>query len=261
MKVLIYTFEAPVTLYVAKQLIDKGGISGVILQKPMTRRDKIRLIKRRVKSYGLRKVLDEMGFKVYYNVFLQKKDELARRVFFPEEFFDTKLNGKNVEVYKIDSINSDEGKKLLRQLKPDLIIMESREMIDRDVLKIPRIGFVGCHPGIIPEYRGVYASFWAMRFGEPDKVGLSVYLADAGIDTGGIISQRASAPKFSIGQFKVESERLMVEGVEDLYNAVELARQGTIKGYKRDASKSRFFSHIGFTDYLKAIFKRGKHSG
>ena len=56
--------------------------------------------------------------------------------------------------------------------------MMSREMVQTDVLSIPRLGFVGCHPGILPDYRGVYAPFWAMRDGRADKVGLTVYVAN-----------------------------------------------------------------------------------
>ena len=85
-----------------------------------------------------------------------------------------------------------------------------------DVLKLATIGFIGCHPGILPDFRGAYASFWAMHEGREDKIGLSVYLATAGIDTGPLVAERVVAPQFGVQHFKVESERLILEGVSEL---------------------------------------------
>jgi hypothetical protein len=85
-----------------------------------------------------------------------------------------------VDVFDVDSINWPESQALVRRLAPDLVVMASRELIHPDVLKLARIGFIGCHPGILPDFRGAYASFWAMHQGRTDKIGISVYLANAG---------------------------------------------------------------------------------
>ena len=252
LKIFIYTFENPAAIYVAKALAKSGKITALIVQNPLSLSGKLRLLSARIRQYGIWKVADEIMFKIYYAIFLASADARLRKECFPKDFFDMRMDDQNIRVYRIDSINSGAGKKLMATLRPDVVIMESREMIDEDVLRMSRMGFIGCHPGIMPEYRGAYASFWAMRYREPDKVGLSIYMADAGVDTGGIISQRPSPPKFNIRHFKVESERLMMEGVKDLLAAIELAEKGHISTYKKDSSRSRFFSHVGFTDYLKA---------
>ena len=104
--------------------------------------------------------------------------------------------------------------------------MASRELIRRDVLTLARIGFVGCHPGILPDFRGAYASFWAMSTGKPDKIGLSVYLATPGIDTGPLVAERVVPPRFGVQHFKVESERLILEGASELLDAIDQAERG-----------------------------------
>lgn len=257
MRICFYTFKSRVTMYVANRLISSGELSAIILQTPMTVRDKIAFLTRRLRRYGVFRMADEILFKVYCMLFLKKADERLRAAAFPKEFFDaTTITNTQVPLYEVDSINSDKGKALLNRLRPDIVVMASRELIDKDVLAIPRLGFVGCHPGIIPEYRGVYASFWAMYRGEPEKVGLSVYSADAGVDTGGIITQRRSGPKFPIRHFKVESERLMMEGVNELLGVMDMADSDALKTYHKPDSPSRLFSHIGLSDYLKAEWKR-----
>jgi len=224
----------------------------------MSGKDKISFLLWRIRKYGILKVANELLFRVYYDFFLRNGDESLRKSFFPKDFFNPEIMAKDVPVYEVDSINSPKGKELLKQLEPDLILMESREMIARDVLGMSRVGFVGCHPGIIPEYKGVYASFWALCRNEPDKVGYSVYLADSGVDTGGIIIQRHIQPKFDIKHFKVESEKLIMDGAKDMISVIDMAEKGKLKTHKRDSAPNGLFSHIGLSDYIKAISSKSK---
>ncbi len=130
--------------------------------------------------------------------------------------------------------------------------MASRELIRPDVLKLATIGFIGCHPGILPDFRGAYASFWAMHAGRKDKIGLSVYLATAGIDTGPLVAERVVPPAFGVAHFKVESERLILEGTRELLNAIEQAERGSLRTYTKPDPAGPLYSLVGLTDYLRA---------
>jgi len=243
-------------MYVASRLIESGKLSAVILQSPVRLLDHVRWLARRVRRHGVIQVADELVFKIYYTLFLRRADARCRTVHLPTKIGDSSLRGNTqTPVYEVDSINSERGKAVLTSLKPDLVIMQARELIAKDILTIPRLGFVGCHPGIIPEYRGAYASFWAMSRGEPENVGISVYLADAGVDTGGLVSQRRSKPQFPIRHFKIESERLMRDGVNDLLDVLDMAERGALTAYRRPGVPSRFFSHLGLSDYLRAAWR------
>jgi len=258
MNICFYTFTSPVTIYIANQLMDSGKLSAVILQRPRSPVGTLAFLAGRVRRYGVLKVLDELAFHVYYRVFLKRSDERLRASYFPKEVCRSTIQRGRVPVYEVDSLNSEQGKTLLKQLQPDLVIMESRELIAEEALAIPRVGFVGCHPGILPEYRGVYASFWAMARRDPDKVGVSVYLAGRGVDTGGIIAQRCCGPRFSLQHFKVESERLLVEGLSDLLAVLEMAGQGTLKTHRKPQAPSCAFTHPGLSEYLRAIRRRSR---
>ena len=254
MRIGFYTFVSPVTLLIANRLIGSGKICAVVLQRPMTGSSRWRFVVDRVRRRGPVRAADEILFWVYYRFFLKRGDERLRASQFPD-VHSLRLQPGSVPVEEVDSINSEHGRTLLRHLQLDAVVMQSREMIDPDVLAIPRLGFIGCHPGILPEYRGVYASFWAMARGEPEKVGLSVYAADQGIDTGGVISQRVLPPKFPVRHFKVEAERLMVEGVTDLLEAIARMENGGLHVVAKPGSPSRCFSHLGLSDYLRAALK------
>ena len=130
--------------------------------------------------------------------------------------------------------------------------MASRELIRPEVLGLAAIGFIGCHPGILPDFRGAYASFWAMHEGKDDKVGLSVYLATAGIDTGPLVAERIVAPAFGVRHFKVESERLILEGTRELLDAIDQAERGALKTYTKPDPAGPLYTLVGLTDYFRA---------
>jgi methionyl-tRNA formyltransferase len=147
----------------------------------------------------------------------------------------------------------------LTRLSPDLVVMASRELIRRDVLTLARVGFVGCHPGILPDFRGAYASFWAMSTGKPDKIGLSVYLATPGIDTGPLVAERVLPARFGVQHFKVESERLILEGAKELLDAIEQAERGELKTYTKPDPPGPLYSKVARGDYFAPASRRMKN--
>ena len=252
MKTIVYTFESPATLSFASRLVESGKVSAVILQRPMTLSGKLALVFKRLSRHGVRRVVDELLFQIYYRLFLRSGDNRLRRLLDVNVSVTRASLAQQVEVFDVDSINSPESRALLERLAPDLVVMASRELIRPDILKLARAGFIGCHPGILPDFRGAYASFWAMLEGKKDKIGLSVYLATAGIDTGPLVAERVVEPRFGVQHFKVESERLILEGTRELLDAIAKAEQGTLKTYTKPDAPGPLYSLVGLTDYLRA---------
>ena len=198
------------------------------------------------------RVVDELLFQVYYRLFLRAGDQRLLRLFELSAPATRSGLAERVEVIDVDSLNAPEGQAVLKRLAPDLVVMASRELIRPDVLKLARVGFIGCHPGILPDFRGAYASFWAMSEGKRDKIGVSVYLATPGIDTGPLVAERAIEPRFGVQHFKVESERLILEGANELLDAIEQAERGTLKTYTKPDPAGPLYSLVGLTDFLRA---------
>ena len=48
---------------------------------------------------------------------------------------------------------------------------------------------INCHPTLLPDYRGIYAANYAIRFGDTQQ-GITIHFLDPGIDTGDIILQK-----------------------------------------------------------------------
>jgi methionyl-tRNA formyltransferase len=85
--------------------------------------------------------------------------------------------------------NSAEGLELLRSADPDLIVsIRYRRILKEAAIAIPKNGVLNLHSGILPDYRGVMATFWAMLNGERE-IGCTLHrIVDSGIDTGPIIN-------------------------------------------------------------------------
>jgi methionyl-tRNA formyltransferase len=86
-------------------------------------------------------------------------------------------------------INSIEGIARVGDCCPDLIIsVRFGLIIDEPIISIPPCGVINLHSGVLPEYRGVMATFRAMLNAEPLIGSTLHYIRDRGIDTGDIIS-------------------------------------------------------------------------
>jgi methionyl-tRNA formyltransferase len=90
---------------------------------------------------------------------------------------------------ELPSPNSPGGLSELRSTRPDLVVsIRYRRILKAAAIAIPRHGVLNLHSAILPDYRGVMATFWAMLAGEHD-IGTTLHrIVDAGIDTGPILA-------------------------------------------------------------------------
>ncbi|TLU67578.1 formyl transferase [Thalassotalea litorea] len=90
----------------------------------------------------------------------------------------------------LNDINQTSGLAKLTCNTPDLIIsIRFGKILQPDVIKVPRFGVINLHSGLLPQYRGVMATFWAMLNGEKE-IGTTLHtIDDSGIDTGQVIAQ------------------------------------------------------------------------
>ena len=87
------------------------------------------------------------------------------------------------------NINSLQSIKKLDTYKADLFVsMSYNQIIKKELLNIPNKGFINCHAGALPFYRGRSVLNWVLINGEK-KYGVTVHYKDEGIDTGDIIRQ------------------------------------------------------------------------
>jgi hypothetical protein len=95
-----------------------------------------------------------------------------------------------IPVRVVPNINADESERMIRAFAPDVILSVRFDFIFRpNIIRIPRLGILNVHPGELPAYRGVYASFRAMTRGD-EKAGCTLHYVDERIDTGPIVGIR-----------------------------------------------------------------------
>ena len=89
---------------------------------------------------------------------------------------------------ELQAPNSPVGLQLMADCEPDLIVsIRYRRILRDDAIGMPRHGILNLHSGILPDYRGVMATFWAMLNDEPE-IGATLHrIVDSGIDTGPVI--------------------------------------------------------------------------
>lgn len=107
---------------------------------------------------------------------------------------------RKLPFHKSHDVMSKETLAFLAAESPDIIVTLFHQIIREDLIKIPRLGVVNVHPGILPNFRGIQPYFWELMEGF-GKGGVTLHLIeDASIDTGRILGQAkfASWPNMSV---------------------------------------------------------------
>src|SRR5690606_31292352 len=92
------------------------------------------------------------------------------------------------------SINDPSTRAILRDVSPDVVVVNGTRIIAQSVLDAVDAPFLNTHAGITPAYRGVHGGYWALAEGQPELCGVTVHRVDRGIDTGDVIAQAIVHP-------------------------------------------------------------------
>lgn len=88
-----------------------------------------------------------------------------------------------------NKVNSPQGIARIAATEPELIISVRFGLIIREaVIALPKHGIINLHSGLLPNYRGVMATFRAMQNNDSQIASTLHYIQDGGIDNGDIIS-------------------------------------------------------------------------
>lgn len=94
----------------------------------------------------------------------------------------------NIKVFQPEKLDSEFVAEL-RALKPQLFVVAAySKIIPQEVISIPEKGVLGIHPSLLPKYRGASPIQGALLSGD-EETGVSIYLIDAKVDHGPVISK------------------------------------------------------------------------
>ncbi|MFX1588006.1 MAG: methionyl-tRNA formyltransferase [Promethearchaeota archaeon] len=93
-----------------------------------------------------------------------------------------------IPVYRVSTVNNKQFLKELREIKPDLIINQTQNILTKDFLSIPPLGVINRHNSLLPKDRGRLSPFWVL-YKKEKETGVSIHFVSEGIDQGDIIIQ------------------------------------------------------------------------
>lgn len=132
--------------------------------------------------------------------------------------------GKDIEYLR--EPNSPRGLSSLAGWGPELILsVRYRKILHEKAISIPTAGVLNLHSGLLPQFRGVMATFHAMKAGEATIGSTLHWIQDRGIDTGGIIAL-SPIPVDYQASYLDNVLRLYPEGCAKMIKAVESLSQG-----------------------------------
>jgi methionyl-tRNA formyltransferase len=147
---------------------------------------------------------------------------------------------QQIDLYHTDYINTPEWVQILQSYDADVAVALSwLHTIDQSVIETTKHGFINCHGGHLPAYRGNACANWAI-LNEEATLGVTVhFMAPGALDSGPIIKQETLALENSpyIGDLLRACEDA---GVTLVLTAVDALRTGTIETTDQSADEASY---------------------
>lgn len=207
---------------------------------------------RRLKRFGPAKVADEILWRLAYRFIEQVQDSEHEGQLVAGFRRTVPAAYVRPAVHTLESINSDAGEKLLRELQADVCIIMLNVMLKKRIFSIPPLGMLIFHPGLAPEYRGVHCGLWAVANNDLGRVGWSLLRIDEGVDTGPILAQgTAKTVDPSRENYRIMQHRAQFDGLPDVVATMERLARGEQPFVPIEGRTSSNYTHPGLADYLR----------
>lgn len=126
----------------------------------------------------------------------------------------------------ISSINAPDILAEIEEFAPDVIVsIRFGHIFKEAALKLPRLGVLNLHSGLLPEYRGILATFWSLLHQRKDY-GFTLHtITDSTIDTGAIVDRQTFPTQAGQSLFE-HTVALYEPAAASILRALEQYRQG-----------------------------------
>jgi len=190
-----------------------------------------------------------------YRRFHRLQDEFERDAFFrgvPADFTGA------ADLIHTDTVNSTACLQLVDSARPSLIVSFGTGLIGRELLGRPGLK-INVHRGILPRYRGLDSDLWACWFRDFSRIGTSIHLLDAALDTGAVVEQQrlALTAGMRIHHLRHHTTLLAADIVERVIGT--LGHSSHIETTPQDASRGSYYSYIPPIRRALAIRRFNKH--
>ena len=153
------------------------------------------------------------------------------------DYFDfTKHSSKNLKVIKTKNINKKQIELKIKKINPDLILVLGwSQLLNKKILKIPRLGTIGYHPSDLPNNRGKHPLIWSIFLGLK-KIYSTFFLINETVDGGKILSKK----KISLSK-NIDSNMLL----NKIYKVAPIQLFKLLKNYSNRKINNNYKKKIG----------------
>lgn len=150
------------------------------------KRNRLTIIKKRIKRIGLKKTLGQILFLLIIRPFLRVISKKRIKELINNLNHPPKIIKDFAQIIDYDSNLANQ----INEFNADFILINGVSILPRLFLKNLKCKIINIHAGITPVYRGSHGAYWALVNNDKNQCGVTLHFVDAGIDTGKIIGQR-----------------------------------------------------------------------
>jgi methionyl-tRNA formyltransferase len=148
-----------------------------------------------------------------------------------------------LHLVKFERLNDEKFLSWLKRKSPDVILVAACPVIfKKDILNIPKLGCINCHPSLLPKYRGPDPFKAVILFGEKET-GITYHYMNEGIDTGPIIRQAKIAIQDddTAGDLLEKCESVIENNLASILDDIE---EGKVKAFQQSHFSSSYFKIV-----------------
>ena len=252
LRVVILTTKLPEDIWLINKIADVCRIEGIVL--PTGKRYKeygmAYILKKRIRKFGPFKLANQALLILYRKVIESRRDKRAVKEIFTSKPIDH-IEKKDIDILEVEDINSEEVRNFLIKKSPQLIVVSGAPLIKKHILQAVEGRIINMHPGLAPQYRGRYGSFWPIYNKEPELVGVTVHFVDEGVDTGAILLQQ-QVDYNPHDTMKIITYKQHRTGADLLIKCLSDYASVASQAYFKTDCPSKNYLAPGLTHYLKA---------
>lgn len=138
-------------------------------------------------------------------------------------------------------VNTETFRGYAAELDPDVIVsVAATQKFESGLLAVPNRCAINVHSSLLPEYRGVSPSFWAL-LNDEDRTGITVHFMAEELDTGSVIMQEPLAICADDTLHSL-NERVAERGAELLRDSLDDIQSGAVCAESIDPEEGDYYS-------------------
>jgi methionyl-tRNA formyltransferase len=162
--------------------------------------------------------------------------------------FDALARRTGSKLHVLEKPDSPDSLSRLADLRPDLFIsVRYRRILREAAISIPRFGVLNLHSGLLPQYKGMMATFWALLNDEPAIGSTLHYIVDGTIDTGPVVD-RAPRDADRTRSYLANVLSLYPDGCGMIVDTVRRIERGEEIACQPQPAAGRYYSVPGSAD-------------